>query len=62
MDVSSKRERITAARGERTLLSAAFDLDLALDLGLGLQNQIQNQHQNNFKGSGQECPLYTRPT
>jgi hypothetical protein len=60
MDVSSKRERITAARGERTLLSAAFDLDLALDLGL--QNQIQNQHQNNFKGSGQECPLYPSPT
>ncbi len=38
---------------ERTLLSAAFDVDF--DLDFDLQNHIKIK----IKSSGQECPLHT---
>jgi hypothetical protein len=44
------------ARGGRTLLSAAFDLEVDLDSEVGLDFY---SGKFNVHGSGQECPLHT---
>ena len=48
---------LSHSRVGRTLLSAAFDLEVALDLvGIRINSKV------NVKGSGQECPLHTTET
>jgi hypothetical protein len=50
-----QRQPCASSRVGRTLLSAAFDLDVDLALDFDLSPAPAK---NNFKGSGQECPLY----